>query len=641
MGTRLLRVRRFFLGDRPRALLVLLTPTLLALALDLVLRIGTILSFRIAAKGIYFSSILISAAFWALPLVLVARLFRSKKVGARIARVSFFALWVLPIATFAYGGQALYFRVFRVYIGRDTVRLGIALRGTVGGWFNAWGGPLVFVAIFSMGMLITLGIHFRIRRAAQSLPKTVPWLLVATFGGALFCFWTDNVDSRFLQAALPDVCFVHSAIHALKTRVTGKWNERQGMSIRTPAALPPLVSSREHGPSGKPNVIVILTESVRSDAICSDPTQCKDAMLDPVVPDRVPLGKLESQTPNTFSACMVLWSGLTPATDFKSAHTAPLLWEVAHAVGYRTAYITSQNPDFEDFGAYVRNAGIDTLVTATDLGGMAQEQLGAPDERVTSRMLDILRAKGDAPIFALMQFSNTHAPYRTDASVMPYLPESENPIAGVDAFHNHYLNAVRFQEQTLAAFLTALRAMPMWDDTVVIFLSDHGEEFRDHGGLYHNHSLWEEQLRIPGWLVSGKNVLNDDERAALAAYRKKRTYSQDVHATVIDLLGVHDAEATLPIANLVGGRSLLRKPPAGEAIALLATSTSVWQPDDARFGVRVGERVTVGWGPNNWICYNTQDDPDERLTLPAVRCRDLQQIVNSNFGPNMHALGWR
>ncbi|MEO8878482.1 MAG: sulfatase-like hydrolase/transferase, partial [Polyangiaceae bacterium] len=316
----------------------------------------------------------------------------------------------------------------------------------------------------------------------------------------------------------------------------------------------------------------------------------------------------------------------------------------AKATGYRTAYVTSQNPDFEDFGAYVRNAGIDTLVTATDLGGMAQEQLGAPDERATARMLEFLRRSSpspDHPVFALLQFSNTHAPYRTDPALLPYLPESENPLAGVEAFHNHYKNAVRLQERTLAAFLTELKALPMWDDTVVIFLSDHGEEFRDHGGLYHNHSLWEEQLRIPGWLVAGKNVLTPDERTALAAYRKRRTYSQDIHATVIDLLGVQDAAPTFPISNLVGGRSLLRTPPAAEAVALLATSTSVWQPDDARFGVRIGERVTVGWGPYSWICYDTKDDPEERINLPATRCRDLQAIVNKNFEPNMHALGWR
>jgi glucan phosphoethanolaminetransferase (alkaline phosphatase superfamily) len=638
MRPALRKVRTFFLGDTPRGLWMLLTPTLTAIALDFILRARTILSFRLAGKGIYLGGILVSAAFWALPFFFAGKLFRSNGPARVAIANAFFALWVLPIAIFGYGGQALYFRVFGVYIGRDTVRLGIALRGTLGDWFKAWGGPWIFVAIFLIGLAVTLGFYFNLKRKAASLPTTTPWLLVITFIASLGCFWFDEVDSRFLQAAPPDACFVHGAMHALRARVTGKWNERQGMSIRTPAPMPPLVSQR----NPPRNVILVMTESVRGDAICSDPQNCKDEALDAVIPDRMPLGILDSQTPNTFSSCMVLWSGLAPNVDYKSAHTAPLLWEVAKAAGYDTAYITSQNPNFEDFGAYVRHAGIDTLVTATDLGGMAQEQLGAPDERATARTLEFLRQNRTQPFFVLMQFSNTHAPYRTDPNFLPYQPESDNPIRGVDQFHNHYRNAVRLQERTLAAFLTEVKKLPTWDDTVLVFVSDHGEEFRDHGGLYHNHALYEEQLRIPGFIVAGKNALSADDLAGLTAFRKKRAYAQDVHATVVDLFGVHDAAPTFPLANLVGGRSLLKPPPPRDYVALLSTSTSVWQPDDARFGVRVGEQVVMGGGPSSFLCFNTTSDPEERLPIvPVSRCGLLTTLVNRAFEPNMRALGWK
>jgi hypothetical protein len=631
------RVRTLFLGDNPRALWTLLTPTLTAILLDVILRAHTILSPQVAGKGTYLWGTFVSAGFWAFPFFLAGKLFRSDGRGFRIGRYAFFALFVLPIALFGYGGQALYFRVFGVYIGRDTVRLGIALRGTVGDWFEAWGGPLIFVAIFLIGLAVTLGFYFSLKRGAASLPKKAPWVIVIAFVVSIQSFWLDQLDSRFLQAAPPDACFVHGVIHALQAGVTGKWNERQGMSIRTPLPVPPLVSKR----TPPPNIILIMTESVRADAICSDPLDCKDEALDAVVPDRLPLGILDAQTPNTFSACMMLWSGLAPNVDFKSAHTAPLLWEVARATGYNTAYITSQNPDYEDFGAYVRHAGIDTLVMATDLGDMAQEQIGAPDERVTARTLEFLRQNRTAPYFAVVQFSNTHAPYRTDPSFLPYQPESENPMRGVDLFHNHYLNSIRFQERTLAAFLTEVKKLPTWDNTVVVFLSDHGEEFRDHGGLYHNHALYEEQLRIPGWLVAGKNALSNEDVAGLAGYRKRRTYAQDVHATIVDLFGVQAAVPTFPLANLVGGRSLIEPPPADEYVALLSTSTSVWQPDDARFGVRIGDQVVVGGGPTQFQCFNTKDDPEERTPIvPISRCASLTDLVNQKFEPNMHALGW-
>src|SRR5262249_8664675 len=153
----------------------------------------------------------------------------------------------------------------------------------------------------------------------------------------------------FLQAAVPDACFTHGVVHAARMALTGHWGERQGISLRTPAPLPAL-SPAAH----RPNVLVVLTESVRADATCSDaPPACRSESLDAVAAERIPLGKLTSQTPNTFSACMILWTGLGPDVDFAAAHSAPVLWEIARAVGYRTAYVASQNPQYEDFGAYV------------------------------------------------------------------------------------------------------------------------------------------------------------------------------------------------------------------------------------------------------------------------------------------------
>ncbi len=169
-----------------------------------------------------------------------------------------------------------------------------------------------------------------------------------------------------------------------------------------------------------------------------------------------------------------------------------------------------------------------------------------------------------------------------------------------------------------------MRAMPGWDDTALLFVSDHGEQFREHGGLYHNHSLYDEELRVPGWIVAGSSAIDPAQRAALRSHLGRRTYMQDVHETVVDLLGVEDARGTLPFASLVTGRSLLRARPGGEGpTALLATATSVWEPDDARFGATAGERALVG-APGAWACFDLARDPRERSPLPGPACDDLR-----------------
>jgi hypothetical protein len=620
---RLVRYKRALLGDRPLVLLALAAPTALALVLDLAIRAASIVGFATQAKLIYGSSLLISAAFWIEPLWLACWLMRRRSGRAYAAAGALFALWVLPLSTCAYGGQALYHRVFHSYVGRDTVRLGVALRGTVGDWFDAWGGPWLLGAMVFTGALIAVALFVLVRRVAPLLGSSVPLLPVMTFCAALFCFWIDQVDSRFLQAATPDACFVHGATHALRTGVEGRGGVKQGMSLRTPAPLPPLSSTH------RPNVLLVLTESVRADAMCSDPPPaCAAPFMDLVAADRAPLGKLTSQTPNTFSACVILWTGLSPSADFRAAHSAPVLWEVARAVGYRTAYVTSQNPSYEDFGTFTRRAGIDVLVTATDLGGVAQEQLGAPDERATAEMLRFIRATGPAaPYFAVLHLSNTHAPYRVDPTLTPFAPRATDPLGNARAFHNHYRNSVALQERTVADFVRNVRALPGWDDTALLFVSDHGEQFREHGGLYHNHTLFDEELRVPGWIIAGPSALDPAQRAALRSHGGRRTYMQDVHETVVDLLGVADARSALPFAALVTGRSLLRDRPEGEGpTMLLATATSVWQPDDARFGATAGERALVG-APGAWACFDTARDPRERSPLPGPSCDDLRAAV--------------
>jgi hypothetical protein len=636
------RIARRLLGGSPRSLLFLTVPTLLAVALDLVLRARTLWGYALQGKAIYLSSVLISAALWMLPLSLVAACARLRRGGGGTRRSLGFAgatalsvLFVMPVATMGYGGQALYHRVFHSYMGRDTLRLGVALRGTVSDWFVAWGSKALLGGMFLVGALVA-GLFLRLTwKAAEALAPPFPALLPVTFAAAVGCLWYDQLDSRFLQAATPDACFVHGVVHALRVRLSGQEWIRKGVSQRAPAPLPPLSPALAPGSTRLPNVLLILTESVRADAVCSDPPPlCEAPFLDTVVPDRASLGLLTSQTPNTFSAFLLLTTGLDPTVDFASAHAAPVLWEVARAVGYRTAYVSAQNPKYEDFGTFVERAGIDELVTATDLGGVEQEQLGAPDERATHAALEFVRraVAGSAPYLAVVHLSNTHAPYRVDPTVMPFLPSSPSGLRDAIPFHNRYRNSVRLQERTVADLVRQVRGLAAWDDTVVLFLSDHGEQFREHGGLYHNHSLYDEELRVPGWIAGGKLALSPSRRAALASYEGHRTFTQDVHATVIDLVGAYDARSTLPLSTQTAGRSLLRpRPRASEPAALLATSTAVWEPDDARYGVMRGDQVLISSAARSWSCFDLKGDPEQRDPHPAETCGPLWERAKQAF----------
>ncbi len=623
-------VLRVLFGERPRMVLLFAAPTLMAVTMDVLLRARALAAFPPFQWLNYTGSSLASAGFWSGPLWLASRLFLKKTPAARAGLAAFSLTFVAPLAFLCFGGQALYFLVFRSYMARDTVRLGIALRGTLGAWLASWGASVLGMA--AIGLLTSAAILVLARKAAHPVRTAWPVVPLLSFGAATYCFWIDFVESRSLQAAPPDTCFIHGLVHAVHDGVLGKGWARRGISLREPDPLPPIAR-----PAHRPNVLLIVSESVRADVWCSSPPGteggCKAEFLDAVAPDRIALGRLTMQSSGTFTSCVLLWTGLGPDADFRTLHHAPVLWEMARAIGYRTGYIGSQNLRYDDFGSYLRNAGIDVIVSAADLGDAADPHIGAPDENATARLLQFVKdAPEGTPYFAVLHLSNTHWPYRVDPALQPNAPHDESPLAPVSDLFSHYKNSVLLQERTVSAMLKELRALPSFKDTAVLFVSDHGEEFRDHGRLYHLSSVFDDQIRVPAWLVAGDLVLAPEQKDALRGYATRRTYTRDVHMTVVDLLGLDDARRGLPFGDLALGRSLLRPPPPGEPIVPIANRSGVWEPDEVHVGVLQGEMLGESDGDSHWRCFDAEADPSEHDTVDLKRCEAEIRLGAQRFG---------
>jgi arylsulfatase A-like enzyme len=126
------------------------------------------------------------------------------------------------------------------------------------------------------------------------------------------------------------------------------------------------------------------------------------------------------------------------------------------------------------------------------------------------RALRYLSAHDDEPVFMMLHLMDMHLPY-TEPLTHRYRFAGETPPSiGKDYFlrssvtrgakseeqrqyvRDRYDNNLRYIDDHLARVFDALSP----EDTVVI-LSDHGEEFWDHGGFEHGHSLYDELLRVP------------------------------------------------------------------------------------------------------------------------------------------------
>jgi hypothetical protein len=60
-----------------------------------------------------------------------------------------------------------------------------------------------------------------------------------------------------------------------------------------------------------------------------------------------------------------------------------------------------------------------------------------------------------------------------------------------------YDNNISYVDRAMARFIGWLRARALYEHTVIVLTSDHGEQFWEHGASLHGHTLYEEELRVP------------------------------------------------------------------------------------------------------------------------------------------------
>jgi len=107
-----------------------------------------------------------------------------------------------------------------------------------------------------------------------------------------------------------------------------------------------------------------------------------------------------------------------------------------------------------------------------------------------------------------------------------------------------YLGEVRFVDSAVGKIVGDLKRLGLWDNTVFVLTSDHGEEFGERFGFGHGRTLYEELLRVPLMLripdVQQKRIFN-------------RTRTIDMMPTILDLANIPyepkslDARSLLPV----------------------------------------------------------------------------------------------
>jgi arylsulfatase A-like enzyme len=292
-----------------------------------------------------------------------------------------------------------------------------------------------------------------------------------------------------------------------------------------------LLSSCGHG-SRRPNLILFSVDTLRPDrlgAYGSD--RGATPAIDWLASTGILFENAYSQAPKTAPSHMTLFTGLYPEAhgvenwiegeNPRLSEGVPTLASILAAHGYETRALTG-------FGHLRPELGFDRGFSDYRSGGDVIALLRGTEQ--TLEELAARRAAGDdQPFFLFLHTYEVHDPYVAPASYLaPYVdPAYSGRIIGTrielelrvgsdwakqhelywslvdkessaDLSHlqDLYEAAIAFTDGQIANLIHSLRELDLEDDTIVVFLSDHGEEFGEHGGFLHE-TLHEEVLRVP------------------------------------------------------------------------------------------------------------------------------------------------
>ena len=183
-----------------------------------------------------------------------------------------------------------------------------------------------------------------------------------------------------------------------------------------------------------------------------------------------------------------------------------------------------------------------------------------------------------------------------------------------------YDGEIAYLDQELVRFVAALDALP--GRTLLVLHSDHGEEFWDHGGYEHNHTLYDELvhaallIRPPGGWGGGPHRVESPVSLA------------DIAPTLYDLAGVDEAAVPemdgLSLGPLVKGGPAARAQEASLADRPLHVGYLMY--DTERWGVvHEGWKYILQTMSGTEELYDLRNDPGERRDLAHDRGVDMSK----------------
>ena len=278
------------------------------------------------------------------------------------------------------------------------------------------------------------------------------------------------------------------------------------LAILVVLASIPLVASSPERPSSKvfPNVLIVSIDTLRADHVSAyGYSRSTTPNLDVLISDGVRFDRARTIEPLTGPALVSMLTSVHPHEHGASRNGLRMrtgmasLPKALQARGYRTmAYVGNWTLRDKLSGLAEHFESYEEVLTRNRWWGLVGREANAED--LTDAALGWLesnasRASAD-PFFMWVHYVEPHAPYRLHRDHLKQLGiYSSSNVPPKD----RYDTEIAFVDASVGRLLDHMNRTKLNEDTIIVFLSDHGESLGEHGYWGHGRNLYEPTLRIP------------------------------------------------------------------------------------------------------------------------------------------------
>jgi arylsulfatase A-like enzyme len=176
-----------------------------------------------------------------------------------------------------------------------------------------------------------------------------------------------------------------------------------------------------------------------------------------------------------------------------------------------------------------------------------------------------------------------------------------------------YEGELRYVDDNVGRVLAELKRLGIYDDMLIVFVSDHGEEFWDHDARAHGHTFYDELLRVPLFVKLPGEGLRER--------RSELVCTGSIFPTLLDFAAIPreaGASSYAPLTPLLGG--------AGEPYQEVPVLGSVPLYFEDRESIVFGDtKYIVSLVTSHEQLYDLKNDPREQRNLAGEPSAALLQ----------------